>query len=256
MRLTPAQQSALEQGRALLSDSTRVAAFSGAGLSAESGLSTFRDPHPDALWSRFDPTELASPEGFAANPEQVIEWYNWRRARLSQVDPNAAHRALAAQPRMTQITQNVDDLLERAGVDAHRVHHLHGSILHDRCNNHGCAHREAVDLANPPGLRACPRCGDSMRPAVVWFGEGLPESTWLRAQELCTTLDCLLVIGTSATVYPAAGLITLARQYHSRVIVVDPNPGVASGAADVYLNGPAAELLPPLLDDLDPDARD
>jgi len=256
LRLTPAQQSALEQGRAILANSARVAAFSGAGLSAESGLSTFRDPDPDALWSRFDPTVLASPEGFAANPEQVIDWYNWRRARLAEVEPNAAHRALASQPRMAQVTQNVDDLLERAGVDAHRVHHLHGSILHDRCHNSGCTHHEMVDLENPPGLRACPRCGDRMRPAVVWFGEGLPESTWLRAQELCTALDCLLVIGTSATVYPAAGLIALARQYRSRVIVVDPNPGAASGAADVYLSGPAAELLPPLLKGLDPGTGD
>ena len=132
----------LEQARALLEGCQRVAAFSGAGLSAESGLATFRDPDSDALWSRFDPTELASAAGFEANPQQVIDWYNWRRQRFAAVQPNAAHRALAAQPRMIQITQNVDNLLEQAGAAPNQVYHLHGSILHDRCHNGGCEHNE------------------------------------------------------------------------------------------------------------------
>lgn len=241
-------QDRLAQARELLATCHRVAAFSGAGLSAESGLATFRDPDPDALWSRFDPTELASVAGFEENPQRVIDWYNWRRRRYAGVEPNPAHRALAAQPRMIQITQNVDNLLEQAGVAPQQVYHLHGSILHDRCHNPDCEQREAIDPATPQALRDCPRCGDRMRPAVVWFGENLPEATWMRAQSLCMALDCLLVIGTSATVYPAAGLISLARRHHSRVIVVDPNPGAAGNEADVCLAGSAAEVLPTLLD--------
>jgi len=241
----------LRQAREILASSPRVAAFSGAGLSAESGLPTFRDTETDALWARYDPTELASATGFADNPERVIDWYNWRRSRYSKVQPNAAHQALAAQARMVQITQNVDNLLEQAGVKPELVYHLHGSILDDRCHNPACEYRESVDPENPPALRACPRCGDYMRPAVVWFGENLPLDTWERAQRLCTLLDCLLVVGTSATVYPAAGLIELARQCDSRVIVVDPNPGGAGNMADVYLAGAAGEVLPALLDGFD-----
>jgi NAD-dependent deacetylase len=241
----------LQGARALLAESRAVAAFSGAGLSAESGLSTFRDPDSDALWARFDPTELASVAGFEANPERVIDWYNWRRARLAAVQPNAAHRALAAQPRMMQITQNVDHLLEQAGVAGRQVLHLHGSILDDRCHDPGCDYRESVDLETAHPLRGCPRCGEPMRPAVVWFGENLPQATWMQAQQLCAGLDCLLVIGTSATVYPAAGLVELARASGSRIIVIDPNPGVASSGADIYLAAPAGEVLPRLLDGFD-----
>ena len=241
----------LLQARELLVRSQRVAAFSGAGLSAESGLATFRDPDPDALWSRFDPTELASVGAFEVHPERVIDWYNWRRSVLAGVRPNAAHLALAAQSRMIQVTQNVDNLLEQAGVVPRQVYLLHGSILHDRCHNPSCEYREPVQLENPSPLRACPRCGARLRPAVVWFGENLPEKTWHHAQQLCTALDCLLVVGTSASVYPAAGLITLARQHGSSVIVVDPNQGEAGGAADIHLAGQAGTILPSLLDGLD-----
>ena len=241
----------LQQARQLLANCRRVAAFSGAGLSADSGLPTFRDPSTDALWARFDPTELASIQAFEADPQRVIDWYNWRRGQYAQVRPNAAHRALAAQNRMIQITQNVDNLLEQAGAAAERIYHLHGSILEDHCHNPACEHRETIDPANPPPLRACPRCGNQMRPSVVWFGEDLPVETWSKAQQLCARIDCLLVIGTSATVYPAAGLISLARNNDCRVIVVDPNAGAASGVADVFLQGAAADLLPALLDGFD-----
>jgi NAD-dependent deacetylase len=241
----------IEAAREILAHSARVAAFSGAGLSAESGLATFRDPDSDALWSRFDPTELASLEGFEADPRRVIDWYNWRRSRYAAVAPNAAHRALAAQTRMIQITQNVDHLLEQAGAAPESVYHLHGDLLHDRCHNPGCDYRERVDLDKPASLRGCPHCGEYLRPAVVWFGEQLPRDTWMRAERLCTEIDCLLVIGTSATVYPAAGLIDVARRLNSSIIVVDPNPGAAGHEADVHLAGPAARLLPALLEGFD-----
>ncbi len=243
--------SALQRAREILAASRRVAAFSGAGLSADSGLPTFRDPNSDALWARYDPTELASVAGFEANPRLVIDWYDWRRKQYAGVEPNPAHLALAAQSGMIQITQNVDNLLERAGVPAGQVYHLHGSILYDRCHNPACDRREQVDLEAPPGLRSCSACGEYMRPAVVWFGENLPQSTWDEAYRLCERLDCLLVVGTSATVYPAAGLIELARGHGSRVIVVDPNPGAASGAADVFLQGSAVERVPALVEGLE-----
>jgi len=241
----------LAKTRDILSKSKRVAAFSGAGLSAESGLSTFRDPDPDALWSRFDPTELASIQGFEANPEMVLDWYQWRRDILAGVQPNAAHRALANQTRIIQITQNVDNLLEQAGIAAEQVLHLHGSIVHDRCHSSDCDYHERIDREVSPPQHACPQCGDRLRPAVVWFGESLPQETWMQAQQLCMSLDCLLVIGTSATVYPAAGLITLARQNSSKVIIVNPDTSVAGGEADVYLAAPAADILPVLLEGFD-----
>ncbi len=241
----------LETAREMLARSRRVAAFSGAGLSADSGLPTFRDPATDALWSRYDPTELASIHGFEANPQRVIDWYNWRRGLYAGVAPNAAHRALAAHSRLIQVTQNVDDLLERAGVAPERIYHLHGSILYDRCHAHACDYRERIDPAVPQTLRACPRCGASLRPAVVWFGESLPSDVWDRAQWLCENLDCLLVIGTSATVYPAAGLIATARECGARIVVVDPNPNAASGVADAFVQGAAAAVVPALLDGLD-----
>ena len=240
----------VQKARDLLKNSARVAAFSGAGLSAESGLATFRDPDPESLWSRFDPAELASVSGFETNPERVIDWYNWRRGILAKVAPNAAHRALATQSQMMQITQNVDHLLELAGVPASNVYHLHGSITRDRCHESDCDYYEDVDLAKPPMLRACPLCGGRMRPAVVWFGEDLPQSIWHSAQVLCTRLDSLLVVGTSARVYPAAGLITLAKQYQCRVIVIDPNPDSTRDIGDLNLKGSAGEILPELLDGL------
>ena len=246
-------QAEIEQARNLLTRCARVAAFSGAGLSAESGLSTFRDPDDShALWSRFDPTELASLAGFEANPEQVIDWYNWRRGKHAEVAPNAAHLALAAQPRMAQITQNVDHLLEQAGVAPEKIYHLHGSIMQDRCHNPTCGYREEVELDQPLPLRECPRCGAWLRPAVVWFGEALPRDTWMHAEDLCRRLNCLLVVGTSATVYPAAGLIDVARGHGASVIVVDPNPGVAGTHADICIAAPAGQVLPSLLDGLDP----
>ena len=248
--MTGRTDAALAAARELLSSCDTVAAFSGAGLSAESGLSTFRDPDADALWSRFDPTELASPQGFQANPERVIDWYNWRRAKLAAAEPNPAHRALAAQAGMIQVTQNVDNLLEQAGADPHNVYHLHGNLLQDCCHNPDCDRIENVDLSEPQPLRRCPDCGDYLRPAVVWFGESLPESTWGKAQALCVTVDCLLVIGTSATVYPAAGLVELARRGGSRIIVVDPNPYGADGGADLHIAAPAGEAVPRLLQDM------
>jgi len=232
----------------LVNSATRVVCFSGAGLSAESGVPTFRDAQADggALWAKFDPMMLASPRGFERDPEAVVEWYNWRRRAVADAKPNAAHRALASARSIINVTQNVDDLLERAGaVD---VIHLHGSIAVDHCE-HRCGCVEAIDLKNPLPLRPCPNCGPRgrMRPGVVWFGESLPDDAWMAAEYACRSSDVLLVVGTSAVVYPAAGLIGLARMSGARIIVINTQSSDASALADVELIGPAGEIMPGLL---------
>ncbi len=236
--------------RTILTRARHVAAFSGAGLSAESGISTFRDTGDDALWSRFNPMELASREGFLANAQRVIDWYTWRRLNLAKAGPNDGHCALAAQEGLIQITQNVDNLLEQAGIPERRVLHLHGTITKDRCDNGSCGHEELVDLDNPPPFRTCPQCDHPMRPAVVWFGESLPEQTLRESEVLCTRIDCLLVIGTSASVFPAAGLIRLAKDQGARIIIINTRANEASEFADVELIGPSGKILPELLDGL------
>lgn len=249
----------LASARAALAASRRTAVFSGAGLSAESGIPTFRGNTGHPLWSRYNPMELASVDGFAANPERVIEWYNWRRGTLANARPNAAHLSLARHPRLVEITQNVDDLLERAGVPSSAVLHLHGTIGKDRCNGR-CGHEEAIDLKNPPPLRRCPHCLEYMRPAVVWFGEGLPGDVWNEAHRICSALDCLVVVGTSAVVYPAASLIELAAAAGATIVSVNTEPSDpagalgALGAKHIELVGTASALVPELLEGLSFDA--
>jgi NAD-dependent deacetylase len=236
-----AEECLLDDAVAALRKADRPVTFSGAGLSAESGIPTFREAQT-GLWARYDPMTLASPGGFAADPELVIDWYNGRRRTIAAARPNQAHLAMAGRPDMIHITQNVDDLLERAG--AGEIVHLHGTINQDKCSA-GCGHREVVDLADPPPLRPCRRCGRMMRPAVVWFGEQLPRDEWLRADELAAQADVFVVIGTSARVYPAAGLITTARASGATVIVVNIEPDSSPG---VHLTGPAGQIVPQLLD--------
>jgi len=240
----------LTEARAILANARSVAAFSGAGLSAESGIATFRDSDTDALWSRFDPMELASRAGFERNPERVSDWYRWRRTKLALVQPNPAHAALAEQSRLVHITQNVDDLSERAGGEEKNILHLHGTIRRDHCLAN-CGHQEDIDLADPPALRACPVCESYMRPSVVWFGEGLPEDVWSRSVRVCQGADCLIVIGTSATVYPAAGLIEVVHANRGGVIVINTNPSEGSHLATIELLGPAGRIVPKLLNGLE-----
>ena len=185
-----------------------------------------------------------------AHPERVIDWYNWRRANLAKVNPNPGHAALARHKNLIQITQNVDDLLERAGILEQYIYHLHGTITKDRCHA-SCGYEETVDLENPPSLRKCPKCNHLMRPSVVWFGESLPSVVWAKAEALCAQIDCLLVIGTSASVYPAAVLIQVAKHAGSKIIVINTQPSEASHIADIEFIGPSGDILPVLLGGLE-----
>lgn len=236
----------LDRARRLIAEASQVVSFSGAGLSAESGIATFRDPN--GIWSKVDPAVYASVAGFRAQPNEVTEWYAHRRRTLANTNPNAAHLALAASTWRLHITQNVDNLLERAG--ANNVVHLHGVLDHDRCHA-GCGYLGAVDLANPPGLRTCPDCGSMVRPDVVWFGEMLPELAWHQAESAIEHADVTVVIGTSGEVWPAAGLIGHART----VIAINQEPTEVGRHAAIELIGPAATVVPALVSPGDPNTR-
>lgn len=233
----------IEAARRLVDLARRPVSFSGAGLSAESGIPTFRDAQ-DGLWARYDPVQLASPEGFARDPALVVDWYAHRRRAIAQARPNPAHLALAARRDMVHVTQNVDDLLQRAGAD--KIVQLHGSIAADRCHG-GCGYAVPVDLSDPPGPADCPECGSPLRPAVVWFGESLPSDAWDAAERACTGCDLLLVIGTSAVVHPAAALVGAAKSCGARIIVVNTQESEASALADVEVLGKAGEVVPEML---------
>ena len=227
-------------------EAARIVAFTGAGISAESGIPTFRGPN--GLWRNFSPEKLASPEAFSSDPRLVWEWYDWRRQIIHKAQPNAGHRALAeierrAADRFTLVTQNVDGLQERAG--SRNVVKLHGDIWRVRCM--GCAAEEPDEQVPLEPLPPHCHCGALLRPAVVWFGEALPESAWERAFEAAARAEVLLVIGTSAMVYPAAGLVQVACQSGARVAIVNPDPTPADELAEWILRGPAGEILPRLL---------
>ena len=217
--------------------------LTGAGVSAESGIPTFRGP--GGLWKQFRAEDLATPGAFARDPKLVWEWYDWRRGLIAAAQPNRGHIALAElesrTPNFTLITQNVDDLHERAGSS--NVLHVHGSIWKVRCVD--CRH-ESLDIRSPlPALPPRCECGGLLRPAVVWFGESLPAHVWERAEQATRAADVFLVAGTSAAVYPAAGLIQYAQASGASVIEVNIQPGDRSIGA--FLEGPSGELLPQLI---------
>ncbi|MCA0244241.1 MAG: NAD-dependent protein deacylase [Proteobacteria bacterium] len=227
-----------------------VAVLTGAGMSAESGIATFRDAM-SGLWSRFDPAALASEEGFRADPAQVWRWYAERRDGVRGAQPNAGHRALADFERrhpgvLTVVSQNVDDLHQRAG-NAGTIR-LHGDILQDAwlapCpQRRGCG----VDQATPGEPPRCADCGNLLRPAVVWFGERLPAQALAAAETAARRCRVLLVVGTSGAVWPAAGLAAIARRAGATVVIVNPHPSEIDDEAHACLRGTAAQLLPRLL---------
>jgi NAD-dependent deacetylase len=236
-----------EEVRGWLREARRIAVLSGAGMSAESGVPTFRDAQT-GLWAKFDPAQLATEDAFRANPKRVWDWYVFRRDMIAQVEPNAGHVALAEfarrhPGRLTLITQNVDGLHQRAGSSD--VLALHGNIFDDRWLDppKDCCNVDAAAAGSPP---YCDRCGNLLRPGVVWFGEALPLQALARAEQAADDCDLMLVIGTSGVVYPAAGL---ARRARGRVVIINPEPSELDDAAHAVLRGKAAQLLPQLLKD-------
>ena len=234
----------MEQARIWLRAASSVVVLTGAGISAESGIPTFRSP--GGLWKDYRPEDLATPQAFAKYPRLVWEWYDWRRSLIAQAEPNAGHRALvqleAAKPNFTLITQNVDGLHERAG--SRRVLKLHGDIWRLQCFQCG---RDWPDRRAPlPKLPPHCGCGAIARPGVVWFGEPLGE-VWAEAEHAARQAEVLLVAGTSAVVYPAASLAAIAKSAGARVIEINPEETPLSADADLSLRGPAGELLPQLL---------
>jgi NAD-dependent deacetylase len=240
-----------ERVRTWLRGARRVAVLTGAGMSAESGIATFRDALT-GLWSRFDPAQLASEDGFRADPPLVWDWYAERRDNVRAAQPNAGHRALAAFARrrpgvLTLITQNVDDLHQRAGnADTIR---LHGDILADRWLE-SCERACDVAQAAPGRPPHCADCGRLVRPGVVWFGELLPVDALDAAERAALACDAMLVVGTSGVVWPAAGLASAARRAGAQVAIVNPQPSDLDDEAHVVLRGTAATVLPALLDGL------
>lgn len=240
--------------RALIEAAGRIAVLTGAGMSAESGIPTFREAQT-GLWALHDPMRLASPEGFAADPGLVWRWYAERRAGVRAAQPNAGHRALAAfqrahPGRLTLVTQNVDDLHQRAGSeDAIR---LHGDLLEDLWFDACRRHARGGNVCDPawaaPGEPpACAECGNRVRPGVVWFGEPLPLAAFDAAERAVKAYELLLVVGTSGAVHPAAGLATAARRAGAEVVIVNPQRSELDGVAHRRLRGTAAALLPRLL---------
>lgn len=237
--------SELEGAAALLRQATRVVAFTGAGVSAESGVPTFRGA--GGLWEGRPVERVATPQGFEADPELVWRFYEERRCNLARCQSNPAHHVLARWqgrfPDYTLVTQNVDGLHEDAG--SRGVLHVHGSIWVVRCSV--CA-AEREDRATPlPVLPPrCPRCGAMERPGVVWFGEPLPADVLDEAMRAAARAEVMLVVGTSAVVYPAAGLVEIAAAAGGAVIEVNPEASALAHLADVELRGPAGEVLPRL----------
>ena len=246
------RDAALDQAALWLNAADRVCVLTGAGVSAESGVPTFRAS--DGLWEGHRIEDVASPDGFERNPALVWQFYNARRANVATVRPNPGHHALVELEkrwgdRFCLVTQNVDGLHQQAG--SKNVLEIHGSLRRTRCLGClGVANRGLEPLGDAP---ACPHCRAPLRPDIVWFGEGLPEDVWSAAMEAAYECQVLLVVGTSAVVHPAASLIPIAKRgavIPAKVIEVNLTRTEASRYADVGLYGPSGVTLPKLVERL------
>lgn len=251
---------ALHEAAAILSAARRPVVLTGAGISKESGIPTFRDAL-DGLWAQVDPMKLATPQAFRRDPALVWRFYEYRRERMRPARPNPGHIALAALehrfPALHIITQNVDDLHEQAGST--RIVRLHGKISANRCSLDCRGLPTPVDLSQlsdeqraetPPH---CPYCGGYVRPDVVWFNEMLPSDALNRAQQLAQQADVMLVVGTSGVVYPAAGLPALTRKAGGRLIEINPVVSELTPTMDIWLEGASGIVLPRLVEHLEKD---
>jgi NAD-dependent deacetylase len=242
MRTLPGE---ITKVREWIANAEGIAVLTGAGISAESGVPTFRSS--GGLWRNFRPENLATPEAFARDPKLVWEWYDWRRGLVARARPNPGHKALAEmearKAKFTLITQNVDGLHDLAG--SKNILKLHGDIWHIRCEQ--CAkgwQDRSVPLAElPPHCE----CGGLARPNIVWFGEQLPTGVWSQAWQAVQSAQLLFVIGTSGVVYPAADLVPLALKQNARVVEINLDQTPFSDTVHCALSGPAGEILPQLL---------
>lgn len=213
-------------------------------------MPTFRDD-ATGLWAKYDPYELSSTDGWANNPERVWAWYLWRHHLVGRVEPNAGHRAVADWQdhcEVTVITQNVDDLHERAGSNA--VHHLHGSLFEFWCATCNSRYDGPLPAMPDPELEKMPpncECGGLIRPGIVWFGEQLPDEAWQASVDAAATCDAMVVVGTSGLVYPAAALPDVALASGAVVIEVNPEPTPLSPNATETIRESASTALPRLM---------
>ncbi len=233
-----------------LREGQNVAVLTGAGVSAESGVPTFRGQ--EGLWKRYSPQELATPQAFAQDPKLVWEWYDWRRSLIAPLEPNAAHRFIAAlekrYPHFLLITQNIDGLHQKAGST--RLVELHGNIWKLRCTEEGTVRDDKrVPLPQIPPL--CDNCGALLRPHVVWFGEPLPPDALNRAMEAAEDCDLFLVVGTSGVVYPAAAFPQIAQSHKAKVLEINPEETPITSVTTWYLKGKAGEVCQMLARALD-----
>lgn len=245
MSLKPSAAASLRLAVEALRSARSVAVLTGAGISAESGVPTFRGA--DGLWRNFRAQDLANPEAFARDPAIVWEWYQWRRSAMTRVAPNPGHYVLARFetrfPTFTLITQNVDGLHAAAGN--RRVVELHGNIWRERCLGrppHRLTRSPSDTLTEVPRCR----CGALLRPDIVWFGENLDPADLAAASQAARTAEVMLVVGTSSVVYPAAALPGLAGDAGATLVEINPEETPLSSQADVILRGPSGSVLPEL----------
>ena len=238
------EQEQLDQVRSILELSRNITVLTGAGISAESGVPTYRDK--DGLWNTYRAQDFSSVEAFSKSPATVWDWYHQRRAAMAEAEPNAAHKALAdleakTQGRVVVLTQNIDGLHQRAGSKV--VIELHGSVWNVRCTVCG---EERCEPSSTVAIPACYSCHSICRPAVTWFGESLNRTAWEHAVR-AAHCDTFLVVGTSALVDPVAQLAPLAQKHHARVIEINTERTPVSDFAEYSLFGKAGEILPQLV---------
>lgn len=230
-----------------LKESEKIVFFTGAGISAESGIPTFRGE--DGIWNKLSPEELANFNAFMRNPKLVWEWYQYRRKIIHNSQPNAGHLAMIEFEKyfseVTVITQNVDNLHRRAGSKT--VYELHGNIEKNYCIK--CKKRYDEDIDFLDGIPKC-ECGGLIRPDVVWFGEYLPTDQLRKSEQATISSDVFFVVGTSAVVYPAAGLVYTARQYGSFIVEINTETTEVSKICDVSFQAKAGDILPKIVDEV------
>lgn len=222
-----------------------VCVLTGAGISAESGVPTFRDAQ-SGLWAKYDPLDLATPEAFLRDPALIWRWYRWRRELVAGAAPNPGHLALARLaeivPQLTLVTQNVDGLHQQAGSE--NVIEFHGNLFANRCLTEDCI----VDGHDDSDVPTCPGCGGHVRPGVVWFGEAIPEQARNESFAAAENCDVFLSIGTSSLVFPAAGLAQVAKETGATVAEINPNPTGMAAYFDHAIEGKAGTVLPSILE--------